>query len=168
MDCTTCHDPHTASLKITKPLDGSAQYTDASELCITCHKDVSMNFPYSQHHQRGVSCIDCHVTHTVGTSTDVHSMPNHSFKASIDSCNACHSTQMHSTTSTVGTPQTAASLTDTQIKQAGLVPQPAPVSPIGFASLAALIGLAAGMVMAPWLEKLYHRATKHDGETGHD
>lgn len=168
MDCTTCHDPHTASLKITKPLDGSAQYTDASELCITCHKDVSMNFPYSQHHQRGVSCIDCHVTHTVGTSTDIHSMPNHSFKASIDSCNACHSTQMHSTTATVGTSQTATSLTDTQIKEAGLVPQPAPVSPIGFASLAALIGLAAGMVMAPWLEKLYHRATKHDGEVGHD
>lgn len=169
MSCVTCHDPHSASLKISKPLDGSAQYTDASELCITCHKDVSMDFPYSQHHQRGVTCINCHVTHTVGTSSDVHAMPNHSFKASIDSCNSCHSSQMHSTTSAVGTPQAAAaSLTDTQIKEAGLNPQPMPVSPIGFASLAALIGLAAGMIMAPWLEKWYRRAVKHDGEIKHD
>ena len=169
MNCATCHDPHSASLKITKPLDGSAQYTDASQLCITCHNDVSMDFPYSQHHQRGVSCIDCHVSHTVGTSSDVHALPNHSFKASIDSCNACHSTQMHSTTVIVGTPQPAVpSLTDTQIKEAGLNPQPTPVSPIGFASLAALIGLAAGMVLAPWLEKWYRRAVKHDGETKHD
>jgi predicted CXXCH cytochrome family protein len=169
MSCSTCHDPHSASLKITKPLDGSAQYTDASQLCITCHKDVSMDFPYSQHHQRGVSCIDCHVTHTVGNSTDVHAMPNHSFKASIDSCNACHSSQMHNTTTAVGTPRVEApGLTDAQIKEAGLNPQPSPVSPIGFAILAALIGLAAGMVLAPWLEKWYRRVVNHDEEISHD
>jgi predicted CXXCH cytochrome family protein len=169
MSCTTCHDPHSASLKITKPLDGSAEYTDASQLCVTCHTDVSMDFPYSQHHQRGVTCIDCHVTHTVGTSSDVHAMPDHSFNASIDSCNACHSSQMHSTAAAVGAPQAAApSLANTQIQEAGLNPQPTPVSPIGFAVLAALIGLAGGMVMAPWLEKWYRRAVKHDGEAKDD
>jgi predicted CXXCH cytochrome family protein len=169
MNCTTCHDPHGASLKVSKPLDGSAEYTDASQLCITCHKDVSMDFPYSQHHQRGVSCIDCHVTHTTGNSTDVHALPNHSFKASIDSCNTCHSSQMHTTISTIGTPQpAAASLSDAQLKASGLDPKPTPVSPIGFASLAALLGLAAGMVMAPWLEKWYRRAVKHDEEIKHD
>ena len=34
--------------------------------------------------------------------------------------------------------------------------EPAPVSPLGFAGLAGLIGLAAGTVLAPWLEKKYH------------
>ena len=47
---------------------------------------------------------------------------------------------------------------------AGLTPEPGPVSPVGFAGLAALIGLAAGMVLAPWLERFYHRAVKHDDE----
>jgi hypothetical protein len=42
-----------------------------------------------------------------------------------------------------------------------LAPQPSPVSPWGYAGLAALIGLAAGMVMAPWLEKWYSRAVRH-------
>ena len=52
------------------------------------------------------------------------------------------------------------------LEQAGLSPSPNPVSPLGYASLAALVGLAAGMVMAPWLEKLYRRATTrpHRGE----
>jgi hypothetical protein len=34
---------------------------------------------------------------------------------------------------------------------------PQPVSPIGFAILAGLIGLAAGVVLAPWIERFQHR-----------
>jgi hypothetical protein len=49
-----------------------------------------------------------------------------------------------------------------QLQQAGLAAQPSPVSPFGYAGLAGLIGLAAGMVMAPWLEKWYRRALTHD------
>ena len=167
MNCSTCHDPHSASLKVTKPLNGSAQYSDASQLCITCHKDVSMDFPYSQHHQRGVSCIDCHVTHTEDDPSSAHAVRDHSFKANIASCNTCHASQMHSNTPPVGTTQPAPSLTDIQIKEAGLNPQPSPVSPFGFASLVGLISLAAGVVMAPWLEKWYRRAARHDGERKH-
>jgi predicted CXXCH cytochrome family protein len=163
MNCATCHDPHSASLKVVIPRDGSAQYTDASELCITCHKDVSMNFPYSQHHQRGVSCIDCHVTHTVNTASDAHTVPDHSFKANLDSCNKCHSDQMHTATqgSSASQAVAAAASKAQHVQQAGLTPEPSPVSPIGYAGLAGLIGLAAGMVMAPWLEKWYRRAVKH-------
>jgi hypothetical protein len=42
--------------------------------------------------------------------------------------------------------------------------QPEPVSPIGFAALAALLGLAGGMVLAPWLERWYQKTVKHHEE----
>ncbi len=172
MNCTTCHDPHSASLKVVAPRDGTAQYNDASQLCITCHQDVSMDFPYSIHHQQGVSCIDCHVTHTETTDpSSAHQLPDHSFKANLDSCNTCHASQMHSSTQTSDTAQPAPAATlnaVNQIKEAGLNPEPNPVSPFGFAVLAALIGLATGMVMAPWLEKWYRRVSKHDGGRKHE
>jgi hypothetical protein len=38
--------------------------------------------------------------------------------------------------------------------------EPTPVSPVGYAGLAGLVGLAAGMVLAPWLERFYHRVSK--------
>ncbi|NIV39810.1 MAG: hypothetical protein GWN58_63500 [Anaerolineae bacterium] len=36
-------------------------------------------------------------------------------------------------------------------------PQPDPVSPVGYASLVGIFGFAGGMVLTPWLEKLYKR-----------
>jgi predicted CXXCH cytochrome family protein len=164
MNCTTCHDPHSASLKVVIPRDGSAKYTDASQLCITCHKDVSMNFPYSVHQQQGITCINCHVIHSESNPPDAHAIPDHSFKANLDSCNACHADQMHSAASAIGTnsPVSAAATEPPQVQEAGLTAKPSPVSPLGYAGLAALIGLAAGMVLAPWLEKWYTRAVKHE------
>jgi hypothetical protein len=35
--------------------------------------------------------------------------------------------------------------------------QPASMNPIGFASVAALIGMATGIILAPWLERWYRR-----------
>jgi predicted CXXCH cytochrome family protein len=163
MNCTTCHDPHSASLKITKAFSGNTQYSDASQLCVTCHKDVSMDFPYSVHQKQGVTCINCHVTHTEKSPADAHAAPDHSFKANLDSCNTCHAAQMHSAPQASGASVTAHadSAAAQQVQQAGLSPKPSAVSPLGYAGLAGLIGLAAGMVMAPWLEKLYRRASKH-------
>jgi predicted CXXCH cytochrome family protein len=163
MSCTTCHDPHSASLKDVTPRDGSAKYNDASLLCINCHKDVSMNFPYSVHQQQGVTCINCHVNHSESAPVDAHTVPDHSFKANLTSCNTCHSEQMHSAAQAVGTnPAAAANAAMVQpLQQAGLTTsEPRPVSPVGYAGLAALIGLAGGMVMAPWLEKWYSRVVK--------
>ena len=51
-----------------------------------------------------------------------------------------------------------------EVQLASVTPEPAPVSPVGFAGLAALIGLAAGMVLAPWLERFYRQTVKHDDE----
>jgi hypothetical protein len=42
------------------------------------------------------------------------------------------------------------------------MPEPKPVSPFGFAVLAGMIGLAVGMVLSPWLEKIYRRLNLHN------
>lgn len=167
MSCTTCHDPHSASLKITRSLDGSSKYNDASQLCVTCHKDVSMDFPYSVHQKQGVTCINCHVMHTEQNPADAHAISDHSFKANLDSCNKCHADQMHSAAQDSQSTYTVNAPTGVEpVQQAGLTPAPMPVSPIGYAGLAGLVGLAAGMVLAPWLEKWYRKLAKrqHGGE----
>jgi len=38
--------------------------------------------------------------------------------------------------------------------------EPAPVSPFGFAAMASVMGLAVGMVLAPWLERAYRHLSK--------
>ena len=90
-------------------------------------------------------------------------MPDHSFNANLNSCNACHADQMHSPAEALGTDQPPLTLSSPsqQLQQAGLNAKPSPVSPWGYAGLAALIGLAAGMVLAPWLERWYSRAVRH-------
>jgi predicted CXXCH cytochrome family protein len=169
MDCTVCHDPHSASLKQVSTAQGEKPtYEDASELCITCHNEYSMDFPYSNHHQKGVSCVDCHVNHLENEDRVAHSVPDHSFNASLKSCNTCHKDQMHQPGEAVQTettvPDVQTSLNEPEVELASVTPEPGPVSPVGFAGLAGLIGLAAGMVLAPWLERFYHRAVKQDDE----
>jgi hypothetical protein len=55
-----------------------------------------------------------------------------------------------------------------EVKPDAVTQEPQPVSPMGFSALAGLIGLAGGMVLAPWLERWYHRALKHNREEDHE
>jgi hypothetical protein len=123
-----------------------------------------MDFSYTSHHQQGISCVDCHVKHLESEERTAHTVPDHSFNASLASCNTCHAQQMHSPTEAFGLEGTTSSVSAEpadEMKLASLTPEPDPVSPIGFSALAGLIGLAGGMVLAPWLERWYRRATKH-------
>ncbi|GER79745.1 MAG: hypothetical protein JETCAE02_23110 [Anaerolineaceae bacterium] len=177
MNCTVCHDPHSASLKTIKNQAATEDYADASPLCINCHKEVSMDFPYSEHHQKGVSCVQCHVKHIENQEKSEHSIPDHSFQANIASCNTCHSHQMHGATASAIMPTDGTAPAEgTATAQPKPVPTkavekdaPSPVSPVGYAGLAGLAGLAAGMVLAPWLERFYHKmsrshSTRHTDE----
>ena len=173
MECTTCHDPHSASLKLVT-VSNSTGFDDASQLCINCHQEASMNFPYTPHHEKGVSCVDCHLNHLETADRAAHSMPDHSFNASLDTCNRCHADQMHNTAEAVVTEGTtppssySGDAATPAVEMASLTPQPTPVSPLGYAGLASLIGLAAGMVLAPWLERSYHHAVRKSKEVKHD
>lgn len=158
MTCTVCHDPHSATLKTVQGQEDKGP----SALCINCHSEVSMAFPYSKHNQAGVSCVDCHLRHfTVGT-TDVHALPDHSFVASIATCSACHADQMHAQPTETAGAQAASITLPASTPTTGDTPSsnPSPVSPLGFAGLAGLVGLAGGMVLQPWLEKAYHKMNK--------
>lgn len=170
MDCTTCHDPHSASLKtVSAPLEGSNPTDEVSLLCINCHKEYSMDFSYTSHHQQGISCVDCHVKHLENDERTAHTVPDHSFNASLASCNTCHAEQMHSPTEVSNAEATAAPMElPLGEKLASVTPEPDPVSPIGFSAMAGLIGLAGGMVLAPWLERWYRRVTTRSKEETND
>jgi predicted CXXCH cytochrome family protein len=159
MTCTVCHDPHSATLKTVQ----GQEETGPSALCINCHSEVSMNFPYTKHNQAGVSCVDCHLRHFETGVNDIHALPDHSFTASIATCSSCHADQMHAQptadTTTQVAPTMQVEITPTPGDVAGI---PSPVSPLGFAGLAGLIGLAGGMVLQPWLERLYRKMNKKD------
>jgi hypothetical protein len=45
-----------------------------------------------------------------------------------------------------------------------VIATPQPVSPIGFALLAGLVGLAGGVVLAPWIERFQNRLDLRDKE----
>ncbi len=175
MDCSSCHDAHSASLKITINLKDPDATNDASRLCISCHEEASMNFPYSTHSNQGVTCIDCHLEHLENPNTDIHTVADHSFKASVQTCNSCHADQMHTNGEAVATEEIVnISVIDPTIGQPPVVempsisPEPTPVSPLGYAGLAALIGIGAGMVLAPFLERWYRKALKKSPEAGDD
>ena len=174
MTCTVCHDPHTAGMK---SVQGAVNTIDASDLCENCHKDAMKNFPASKHAEAGVTCVNCHLGFNVGNSTDAsnvdfataHKAPDHSFMPTLDTCNKCHANQMHAPGESVaaaairaeevgGTPTPEPTAVVTPVPP--ITDQPTPVSPIGFAGMAGLIGLAGGMVLAPWLERLYRQILK--------
>lgn len=159
MTCTVCHDPHSATLKTVQGQEDAGP----SALCINCHSEVSMNFPYTKHNQAGVSCVECHLRHFEDRSTDVHAMPDHSFTAAIATCSSCHADQMHAQpAAAIATEDTPTTQPETTPTPGAVASNPSPVSPLGFAGLAGLIGLAGGMVLQPWLEKAYRRMNKKD------
>ncbi|HTP06881.1 MAG TPA: cytochrome c3 family protein, partial [Anaerolineae bacterium] len=146
--CSSCHDPHQTSLKA----------ADAGTLCATCHQKTSENFAHTAHSQQGLTCADCHLTQLTTDPIEGHSRRDHTFSVRLDACNRCHSYQMHDPQKAMDvkpTPQPVDAMV--AVATAPVTTEPQPVSPFGFAIVAGLIGLAFGMVLAPWLEKMYKK-----------
>jgi len=133
------------------------------------------NFPTSKHAEAGVTCVNCHLGFNVGDQNvdfgKVHAAPDHSFLPSLETCNKCHADQMHAPGQAVaaaaikieaggGTPTPAPSPVVSPVPPVSS--EPAPISPIGFATMASVVGLAFGMVLAPWLERAYSHLSKGD------
>lgn len=171
LDCATCHDPHSTSLK-TAAGPRTAEKTDqVSELCITCHQESSMDFTLTAHAQKNIACVDCHVKSSADGERAPHIVPDHSFQASLASCNTCHVQQMHSPTEAVNTKESTVPVSPEPtpaIQLSSITPEPATVGPIGFSAMAGLIGLAGGMVLAPWLERWYRRIVRQKREDKDD
>jgi predicted CXXCH cytochrome family protein len=148
LTCSTCHDPHATQLKA----------DNASDLCATCHQTMSTNFSHTQHSAKGLTCADCHLGKLTSPLGEGHGERDHSFNVRLDTCNQCHAYQMHDPAAIHEVTPTPAPLDSmTAVTDVPVTTEPQPVSPVGFATLSGLIGLAFGMVLAPWLERLYKR-----------
>lgn len=148
MTCINCHNPHQATLK-TLPAAESGETDQASALCRNCHSEYSQTSTHTIHGQNDVSCSDCHVN--MDTVTPAHTVQDHSFMATLEACTSCHENEIHNAEEVATTPEEH----EIQFSGVAVSPQPGAVSPIGYAGLAGLIGLAAGAVLAPWLECKY-------------
>lgn len=171
LNCTSCHDPHSASLKTIPGPRDQAKTDPVSELCVTCHTESNMDFSLTAHAQRDVSCADCHVEGTDGAERLPHTVPDHSFNANLASCNTCHAQQMHGPAEATSTTNVIASLPvepTPETLAASVTPEPGVVSPVGFSAMAGLLGLAGGMVLAPWLDRWYRRIAKQSREDQND
>ena len=121
--------------------------------------------------------MNCHLGFNVGDKksegdfSTIHQIPDHSFVPSLDTCNKCHADQMHASGQAVaaaaikvevvgGTPTLEPSPVVSAVSPVSN--EPSPVSPVGFAAMASMVGLAIGMVLAPWLERLYQYLSKGD------
>lgn len=161
MPCTTCHNPHTNSFKAAPGEQGSMT-ENPSMLCENCHKDIAATAEHSNHADANVACVDCHLGVKVADGSDPHKTPNHSFMPTLDTCNACHSAQMHTTTGALAADQGAggeeANPEGAAVAQAALFSgTPSPVSPLGYAVIALLVGLAGGFALSPLLERSSRR-----------
>jgi predicted CXXCH cytochrome family protein len=153
MDCVDCHGQHSTSLKT----------EDADQLCASCHRDRASTFAHSAHSQQGLTCAQCHLEpeEQVGSG---HSTRDHSFLVKLSACNSCHAYEMHDSAevhsdmaSDVSTGMAAEVEEETQASGVSL--DPGPVSPIYYALLSALIGMAFGLLLSPWIERWFRRVS---------
>ena len=154
LDCVGCHDPHATSLK----------GEDAATQCASCHRTRASNFAHSEHSQQGLSCADCHLAELPDHTGEGHARLDHSFNVRLSTCNACHAYQMHDpTTVHPERPAQAPIEAFSQVESMSVLQEPEPVSPLGFATMAGLIGVIAGVILAPWLDR-WHRQDRRKEE----
>lgn len=154
LGCETCHDPHGSQLLA----------EDDSVLCASCHQARSSNFSHTAHSQEGLACADCHMADLQEQGVQMHGDKDHSFFVSLDSCNGCHVYQMHDPVGGHVEPEEEVLDAMVSAEISSVMATPQPVSPIGFALLAGLVGLAGGVVLAPWIERFQNRLDLRDKE----
>lgn len=152
LDCFGCHDPHGTELKA----------TDAANQCSSCHRDRASNFAMSAHSKVGLTCADCHLAELEG-GIEGHARLDHSFGVKLSTCNECHAYQMHDPSEVHPENKPPQPVDAMAAVEASLVAEePTPVSPVGFALLSGLFGLAAGAIIAPWLEQAARKRQNKD------
>lgn len=160
MPCTSCHNPHATDFQ-TPPGAPAGALQNPSLLCENCHKDVAAEAQHSRHAAANVGCVDCHMGVRPLDANNPHAAPDHTARASLETCNACHSTQMHASTgSAQAVWPTGQPATPETLRASFLASSPTPVSPLGYVIISLLIGLACGFALAP----LFQRSSKRRGD----
>jgi predicted CXXCH cytochrome family protein len=153
LTCVSCHDPHATDIRATDP----------ASLCASCHGTRVAAFEHSNHAAQGLTCVDCHIGDSNGKDGIMgKGKHSHTFAVDLDKCNTCHEADLHSPAAAMlvaadTTPPPAESGSPSSGGPATVSAEPKPVSPLGFALFTGLIGMAFGIVLAPWLERGFHR-----------
>jgi predicted CXXCH cytochrome family protein len=156
LTCVSCHDPHATDIRA----------SDAATLCASCHGTRVAAFAHTHHAAQGLTCVDCHIGDSNGKDGIMgKGQHSHTFAVDLDKCTKCHASEMHSPAAAMlvaadVTPTPASSLSSGEPTTVSADPKP--VGPAGFAIFTGLIGLAFGMVLAPWLERGFRRFQKND------
>lgn len=161
MTCNSCHNPHTAKLKV----------RNSQELCNSCHNTEGHYYTFTGHSREGVLCTDCHLR--INDSPDAgmmgHGARVHTFKIDLKTCNNCHLGDMHSeadgamggaSQATAEYPVATSVPTDFTPARQEIIPfvsntptGPSPliyILPIG-------IGVVFGAMLAPYIDRLTKR-----------
>jgi hypothetical protein len=165
LTCVRCHSSHSASLR-----------TDTLQaLCENCHKDVVHGYDFSAHASSDILCTDCHMQVDDDEERQGPGDLTHTFQPKVESCKACHGQEMHNPHEDFCTEEAIAEAEangeapypcDTEdIVQAGLglpdedaiIAEPSKAGPLGFTIIGTLVGMAAGMILAPWMENWFKR-----------
>jgi hypothetical protein len=154
LDCIGCHDPHATGLKKDEPL---AQ-------CSACHRTRASSFAHSEHSQNGLTCSNCHLAELPDNTGEGHARLDHSFNVRLSTCNSCHAYQMHDPVDVHPESLNPPSPRDAMaaVESLPVTSDPLPVSPVGFATLSGLFGLAAGIILAPWIERQARKNSRKD------
>lgn len=150
LSCVRCHNPHTTELRA----------SDAQELCSSCHNDEVHFFAYTVHAQEGVTCLDCHLQVSEVQMGDGHGARHHTFTVGMDTCSNCHTLDMHYPVDRVPSEEMPVAPMSSVLESSVVQEEPNPTSPVGFALLAGFVGMAFGMILAPWSERWYRRINK--------
>ena len=160
LTCVRCHNSHTAALRA----------ENVQALCDNCHKDVVHDFSFSAHSQAQILCTDCHQQTVDHKDRIGEGDITHTFVPNLETCSACHKQDMHNPHTD---PCAEGAETDSgvpcnaqEVVQAGLsipkdpdvLSEPEPAGPFGFIVIGVLVGMAAGMILAPWLENLFKKS----------
>ena len=150
--CSNCHSPHTTEIRA-----GNTQ-----ALCETCHDQETHNFAFTGHAKEGLLCTDCHLTVTDSAMGEGHGQRSHTFEVNLETCNQCHSEEMHSAVEDrpegALKSEVACYRTDTELAEASAETAPAPVTDTPLPAtpwvyaLPAAFGLVFGALVAPWVE----------------
>ncbi len=150
LSCVDCHGQHSTTLKA----------EDTQALCSSCHSERVDEFTHSAHSVQGLLCADCHLT-----AEGSEAIADHSFHVKLSTCTACHENAIHDPVDThVESHQPEEPELDAMASAAnmGVSIDPDPISPIYYALLSALVGMAFGLLVAPWIERWYHRLDRRD------
>jgi hypothetical protein len=159
MACVNCHNPHTNTVK----------EENVGTLCQTCHTDEANNFTMTAHAEEGLLCTNSHLRVSGTPLGQGHAQRSHTFIVDLETCNECHSKDMHYPSDNGGNSGLGINDSDAGGSAPPFRPNtpavelnPSPISPINLAVLTAVLGLAFGFVGSPLFERWFHKV---QGET---